>query len=242
MKSKFSKGFTLVEMAIALLIMGLLLGGGLTVIGSQLEQQRIRDTQRLLDEARDAIIGYAVVNGRLPRPATSAVNGAENPAPCLGATPDLACTGFVPWATLGTTKLDAWGKILRYSVTPAFTNPITATSLTTKWVRTRDAAGALVDVAGQAVCTVANPCTPVVVFSHGANRWGTTDAGVAIADGSATNVDEDSNVTGSGNGITFVQRTISEGTGAGGGEFDDIVIWIPSGILFNRMVQAGRLP
>jgi len=39
-----------------------------------------------------------------------------------------------------------------------------------------------------------------------------------------------------------VQRAPTEGTAASGGEFDDLVIWLPPGILFNRMVQAGRLP
>lgn len=243
-KSRHVQGFTLLEMAIVLLILGLLLGGGLTLLGAQIEQQRIKETQRLLEEAKEALIGYAVANGRLPRPATSATVGDENPALCAVPTPDQACTGFIPWTTLGTTKLDAWGKIIRYSVSPVFANANFAlNSATSKRVQTRDAAGALVFLTGQAgACTPANPCAPAVIFSHGRDRWGTTDAGVAIADGSGTNADEDINQTGSGTGLTFIQRTISGGTAAPGGEFDDIVIWIPSGILFNRMVQAGRLP
>ncbi len=27
-----------------------------------------------------------------------------------------------------------------------------------------------------------------------------------------------------------------------GNEFDDLVVWLPATILFNRMVSAGRLP
>ncbi|MDP2369888.1 prepilin-type N-terminal cleavage/methylation domain-containing protein [Rhodoferax sp.] len=241
MKREHCNGFTLVEMAIVLLILGLLLGGGLTVLGSQLEQQRAKDTQRLLDEAREALIGFAIVNGRLPRPATSAVNGLENVAACAT---DLACSGLIPWTTLGTTKADAWGKILRYSVTPAFANAnFLLNTVATKKIQTRDTGGALVYLAGQAgVCSAADPCVPVVVFSHGRSHWGTTEAGIAIPDGSGTNVDEDTNQTGGALGVTYVQRPSTEGTTALGGEFDDLVIWLPPGILFNRMVQAGRLP
>lgn len=232
MKCQHSKGFTLVEMAIVLLILGLLLGGGLTVLGMQLQQQRIKDTQRLLDEAKEALIGFAVGNGRLPRPATSAVNGLENPVPCPT---EAACTGFVPWATLGTTKADAWGKILRYSVTPAFANPgLALASLPTKVVQTRDAGGAVVVLANG---------IPAVIFSHGERNFGTTEAGVAVPNGAAGNLDEINNNTGNPGAITFMQRTPSENPPAGfGGQFDDIVVWLPSGILFNRMVQAGRLP
>lgn len=241
MKRTLCAGFTLVEMAVVLLILGLLLGAGLTVLGSQLEQQRVKDTQRLLDEAREALIGFAMVNGRLPRPATSAVNGLENAAACAN---DLACSGFIPWMTLGTTRADAWGKLLRYSVSPAFANAgFTLNTVTTKKVQTRDAGGVLVYLAGQAgACSVANPCVPAVVFSHGRNHWGTTEAGNPVPDGSGTNVDEDTNQTGGGVGVTYVQRAPTEGTAASGGEFDDLVIWLPPGILFNRMVQAGKLP
>lgn len=235
-----STGFTLIEMAIALLILGLLLGGGLSVMAGQAEMQRARDTQRLLDEAREALIGFAVANGRLPRPATSAVDGAENPAACGT---EAACTGFIPWATLGIAKLDGFGKIIRYSVTPAFTTaPIALASTGTKAVQTRNDAGVLSYLAGQAVCNASNPCMPAVVFSHGKNRWGTGDAGNGLADGSATNVDEDSNNTGGPAGTTFISRLAIENMAFPGGEFDDFVIWLPPGILHNRLIQAGRLP
>ncbi|MBK9237958.1 MAG: prepilin-type N-terminal cleavage/methylation domain-containing protein [Rhodoferax sp.] len=227
MKNKCIHGFTIIEMAIVLLIVGLLLGGGLSVLGVQMEMQRVKGTERLLDEAREALIGFAVVNGRLPRPATSATNGVENPANCPT---EVLCSGFIPWATLGTTRSDAWGKTLRYSVTRNFANPGLALGTPgTRNIDTRINGGPLVPVAIG---------VSAVVFSHGRRNFGTTEAGVAVPNLAATNADETSNDTGP---LAYVQRTPSEQAVAPG-EFDDIVIWIAPGILFNRMVQAGRLP
>lgn len=232
-------GFTLVEMAIVLVIVGLLLGGLLMPLSAQIEQRQISETQKALDEIREALIGFAVANRRLPRPATSATNGAENPATCPT---DAACSGFIPWATLGVTKLDAWGKIIRYSVTPGFANAnVTLITVANRKVLTRDGAGATNYLIGQAAaCTATLQCAPVVVFSHGKARLGTTDAGVAIPEDTATNLDEDANNVGP---TDYYQRTPSENTAAAmGGEFDDIVTWLSPNILFNRMVAAGQLP
>lgn len=232
MKRTNSRGFTLIEMAMVLLIMGLLLGGGLAVLSSQIESQKTKETQKILEEVKEALIGFAVSNGRLPRPSTVALNGIENPVICAS---EALCTGLIPWATLGITKLDGWAKVVRYSVTPAYANAaFTLLTTPTKIVQTRNSVGATVTVASQ---------VPAIIFSHGKNNFGTTDTGGAIPNSSTTNLDEIANDTGGGTGLTFCQRTYSENTAAAfGGEFDDIVIWIPAGILFNRLVQAGRLP
>ena len=39
----------------------------------------------------------------------------------------------------------------------------------------------------------------------------------------------------------FVSRP-PDPPGASGGEFDDLVVWIPVGLLYNRMIAAGVLP
>ncbi|MCC7486833.1 MAG: prepilin-type N-terminal cleavage/methylation domain-containing protein [Burkholderiales bacterium] len=221
-------GFTLIEMAVAVFVIAILLGSILVPLTAQVEQRRIADTQRILDEARDALIGFALVNGRLPRPAVSASNGAERAA-CAT---EADCTGFIPWAVLGTARLDAWGKMVRYSVTPAYANA--AFSLTTpgtKTIRTR-----LPPAFGLSDLVTA---VPAVVFSHGQNNHGTSEAGTALPDNSGTNVDEDANAAAT---TTFIHRTQVTNTGATGGEFDDQVSWVPVTILANRMIAAGRLP
>jgi prepilin-type N-terminal cleavage/methylation domain-containing protein len=233
----FARGFTLTEIAIVLFIVALLLGSMMLPLAAQDDIRRSQDTQKILSEVRDALIGFAVANGRLPRPATSATDGTENVAVCAT---DAACSGFIPWATLGVTKLDGWEKIIRYSVTPAFANTtFNLTTIPNRKVQTRDGAGALSYLVGQAAACTASQCTPAVVFSQGRHHWGTNDGGVAFGDGSATNADEDVNNAGP---TDYIARQGTDNTGTAGGEFDDLVIWLSPNILFNRMVAAGKLP
>jgi prepilin-type N-terminal cleavage/methylation domain-containing protein len=224
-------GFTLIELAVVVTVIALLIGSILVPLSSQVDQRRAAETERILAEAREAAIGYAMVTGRLPRPAESVTNGVEKSATCAV---DADCTGFIPWTTLGVSKTDAYGKIIRYSVAPAFANaPFTLSTLGNRKVQTRNGAG-LVDLATGLAA---------VIYSHGAKRHGTTPEGVAMGDGSGTNADEDMNNANTGVGVNpLVWRVQSDNTSASGGEFDDLVVWIPVSVLDSRMVAAGKLP
>jgi prepilin-type N-terminal cleavage/methylation domain-containing protein len=227
---RHAQGFTLIELAVAMFIIALVLGSLLVPLSTQIESRKMAETQKILEEVRDALLGYAVVNGRLPRPAVSYSDGTERVAICAT---EADCTGFIPWTVLGTSKLDGWGKIIRYSVTPAFANSsFTLSSNGTKTIQTR---------ATTSPFALANMVTglPAVIFSHGPNNWGTSDSNNAFSDTSATNVDEDVNANASS---TFIYRPYSGNTAATGGEFADIVIWLPMTALANRMVAAGKLP
>lgn len=231
-----ARGFTLAEMAVVLVIVALLIAGMLLPLSAQQDIRARQETEKTLNDIRDALLGFAVANGRLPRPAVSAADGAE--AAACGS--DAACSGFIPWAALGVKKLDGWGKLIRYSVTPAYANAaITLAAVANRTVQTRDSAGTAVYLAGQAACSTANQCVPAIIFSQGKNNWGTTDAGVALPDASATNADEDANDAGPTN---YFSRLASTDTAATGGEFDDMAIWLPTTILVNRMITAGKLP
>lgn len=239
--AKKNSGFTLTELAIVLVIVSLLIGGMLMPLSAQQDYRDIAETEKSLSEAREALIGFAVVNRRFPRPAISAVNGAEK-SQCAGASVairEAACTGFIPWETLGVKKLDAWNKIIRYSVTPGFAGgivigtdiPIALTTVATKNIRTRDAS-----ISADAPLATS---VPAVVFSQGKHNWGTDNAGNTFPDSSSNNGDEDANNAGP---TTFYSRLIAADTALPGGEFDDIVAWIPATLLFNRMISAGQLP
>jgi type II secretory pathway pseudopilin PulG len=61
-------GFTLVELAMVLFIVSLLIGGLLMPLTAQNEIRGRQETDRALANIREALIGFAVVNGRLPCP------------------------------------------------------------------------------------------------------------------------------------------------------------------------------
>lgn len=232
-----ASGFTLVEMAIVLLIMGLLLGGGLSVIGAQIDQQRIKDTQKTLDDARDALLGFAIANGRLPCPATAATNGIESPVG--GGTCTNPYDGFLPAATLGIPGgdangflTDAWGTTanrIRYAVTTANANAITTGNglrppLPTNMTNFAPDLHVCASSTGitAVACGAATPLTNnavAVVFSLGKS------AGSAGPDEAANQ----------NNDRVFVSHTMTA-------TFDDMVTWLPPSTYFNRMVQAGVLP
>ena len=228
-------GFSLVEMAVVLVIAGLMIGGLLTPLAMQLEQRKIGDTQKSMEEAREALIGFAMRNGYLPCPAVSPQNGLEDRqgTSCR----DGKRQGLLPWATLGVAKLDSWGHIYRYSVTPEFTNSQALFSLQSArdiTIGTRDSSGNL--VAASAINDI-----PAVIVSHGKNgAGGVSDTGIRTAAVSATNADERTNASAAG--IAFVSRIPSDSPAAAGGEYDDLVAWISPNVLFSRMVASGALP
>jgi len=137
------RGFTLIELAVVLAIVGVALGGLAFTLAAHNEQRTFEDTRRRLEQARDLLLAFAVVNGRLPCPArhtntASHSQGMESfCAAAAGSCPGAETTsvqthgycsnpfdGFVPAASLGITAVDssgfatdAWGNRLRYAVT-----------------------------------------------------------------------------------------------------------------------------
>ena len=95
------RGFTLIELSLLLLALGLILPGA--VIFWQLSE-RHRVTTVQLDaqkQSRDALVGFLHANYRLPCPAADAL-GVE----------DCAATrqvGFLPWRSLGLPRPEAGG-------------------------------------------------------------------------------------------------------------------------------------
>ena len=137
-------GFSLVELAIVLAIVGLLLGSIMYTLSAQVEQRNFEETRRRLDQARELVLAFAISNGRLPCPARSNSAGAEvriadtDPTPAnrgkcrdAGGTEDYyggalgggVAGGFLPAATIGYTQIDnagfavdAWQNRIRYAV------------------------------------------------------------------------------------------------------------------------------
>ena len=247
MKAKLQSGFTLIELAVVLMIVGLLLGGLLVPLSAQMEQRNITDTQKALSDIREAIIGYALANGRLPCPATATIaTGNTNAGVALtsGSGSSMVCTntsGVVPWATLGVNETDAWGNRYTYRVTPDFADGIGSSTYggCTPSPTPTLAPFALCSVGNLNVLSAASGgvtiagSVPAVVISHGKNGAGAyTTQGTQIPRGS--NADELENSDGSTD--TFYVSHTQTST------FNDLVVWISPSILMNRMVAAGKLP
>ena len=236
----YSRGFTLVELAIVLAIVALLLGGLLPVMSAQVEQQRRSETRKQLTEIKDALIGFAVINGRLPCPADgSTATGTEA---TTGTGTSLVCNltlGVLPWATLGVSEADAWDRRFTYRVsqggTSNFADGADGTGATdcntTTGVSFQLCSVANIDVKATSGGSNVAASVPAVIVSHGKNGFGAYPAGGGTQLGSATG-DEAENTD---NDNIFVSKDIST-------DFDDLVVWISPNTLINRMVSASKLP
>ncbi len=65
------KGFSLVELSVVLVIIGLILGAGITIWRSSIGSARLSTTKTNLDNIKNSVINFAMANGRLPCPDTS---------------------------------------------------------------------------------------------------------------------------------------------------------------------------
>lgn len=234
-KKTRSAGFTLVEIAIVLVIVGLIIGGLVTPLTVQMEQRRVGDTQRAMEDAKEALYGFALHNGYLPCPAVSSRNGLEDRSD--GVCTDGKRIGYLPWATLGLPRTDAWNHLFVYSVSPEFSNGLALFTLKSARdisLATRDPGGALSPASAPGDIVA-------VLLSFGHNGYGAmSEQGVRQVNRSNTNADEKINQN--SDGTAFITRQINDNPAAPGGEFDDVVAWITPSILYNRMVAAQRLP
>jgi prepilin-type N-terminal cleavage/methylation domain-containing protein len=262
------RAFTLVEMAIVLAIIGLLLGSLMYTLSAQMDQRARETTQRTLEQAREALLGFAIANGRLPCPANGLTTGVE--APAGGGDCSSYYSGFLPAVTLGFQPtdalgfaVDAWGNRIRYAVarnlnaatcagtsaTPHFTvratlrqNGMSCQPNMLELLVCRSTNTAPAPVPGNCgpasnTVTNANPSGTVVaiIFSPGKNYPSAPTAAAATAAGRG---DEAANLDGNS---VFISHTPNP-AGPAGGEFDDMMVWIPVGLFYGRLASAGVLP
>ena len=258
------EGFTLVELAIVIAIVGFLLGAFLAPLRAQIDAARIRETERMLGEIRDALIGHAITRGALPCPDVVAdgIDGAA-PATCAG----TALAGVLPFQALGVPRADAWGRYFEYRVTEEFTNraltgqppaagrlDLIDTGDVTVLTRGDDpATGGTTEIKHQSPAAALVRTAPAVVLSAGPNGLGGIGVatGTALASPGGGAADEIENADGD---ATFVSRIHSRGAAGCDDadetsvppppscEFDDVVTWISTPVLMARLVEARVLP
>jgi len=139
---KRKKGFSLIELAIGLLIFSMILFMGIGLLSIVNKQKKLADSERVLARAEDALLGYILVYGRLPCPDDrSDADFGEN---CGSYTPPA----FLPYDTVNLPAPSTGAgspKIIYYDVTQVLTmggvqRDITA-FCTVLWKTAREVAG-----------------------------------------------------------------------------------------------------
>lgn len=243
-KKYHQAGFSLVEMAVVLIILGFVLGTILLPLQAQRNLVFQSQTENTLDTIKQSLLGYAQSQGRLPCPATLSSNGAE--ALTAG-----ACTqqiGLLPASTLGIQPtdqqgyaIDGWGNRIRYAVTQVNTNTVTPATpdfTTQNKMANVGIANLAPDIRVCASSTAAN-CTATVNLINNAVAviYSLGETGASASGGN----DENENLNAAGNiDKVFVSHNITN-TSATNGEFDHIVSWISPYVLYNSMLEAGQL-
>jgi len=236
------EGFTLLELAVVLLITGLLLGGLLVPLSTQLEQGQRARTQAQLDEIREVLYGFVVKNHRLPcpdcgndAPGNCADVYATSPAHLGDGAEDIIAgdncaheSGNLPWATLGVAGADAWGRHFTYRVSNHFADAVaggagcTPDTLNVSFGLCTD--GDIDVIAAAGTSDYVAQFVPALVLSHGGNGMVTSSAHeLENSDGDAV----------------FVYRDFSGDATSG---YDDMLVWISPHILRLKMLDAGILP
>jgi prepilin-type N-terminal cleavage/methylation domain-containing protein len=125
----FARGFTIIEMAIVLVIIGLASVMLIRASSGMLDNEKRKTVRTTLDTVDAALANFVAVNKRLPCPADGRIaRGGVNAGVELVTAATGACNpvnqqwGVVPWVTLGLSEQaasDPWNGRLTYRVDPA---------------------------------------------------------------------------------------------------------------------------
>lgn len=237
LRSKRPSGFTLTELAVVLVIIALLSGGLIVSLGTQQDIRQGQETQKILDTAREALLGFAAANGRLPCPATASSNGLEAATGTIGASNCAVDAGnnyFLPAATLGLGPtdaggflVDAWGNRIRYQLTDDDGGGAS------NWVVTRSNGMKLAGMKNLA------PDLEICLDSACATRLSNNVVAVIASTGKNGGVvppgpDELENRDGD---KRFVNRTQGPD---GSANFDDQLVWLSANTLYSKLMAAGQ--
>jgi len=212
------RGFTLAEIAIVLVILAVLASAMLIPLGGQIEARQRAEAESSLNDIRAALIGFAILNGRLPCPTldtdpSAAGYGKETVdatgTACKSATSD----GVLPWRTLGVAPQDPWNQYWRYRADARFSDP-DKTPITTSHDVLDDLA---VEAHDGTSLTASGNTAVALVYSLGANR---------SADGQNASYEA---------GSSAVYEAGEPTT-----TYDDMLTWFGRPLLIARMAEAGR--
>jgi prepilin-type N-terminal cleavage/methylation domain-containing protein len=253
---RLARGFSLLEMAVVLIILGFVLGALLMPLQAQRNQLFQSQTENTLEIAKKSLLGFAQAKGRLPCPATAVSNGLEAP---LGGSTCISQLGYLPAATLGIQPtdangfaVDAWNNRIMYAVAQNSAVTVPANPATPDFTTNTLTDGmGIVGIANLTpelrVCNSATGITATACSGGAESNYLINNAVVVIYSLGATGaqaaggVDENANPNVPANPKSvFVSHEVTA-AGVANGEFDHIVTWISPYVLYNAMIEAGQL-
>lgn len=242
--ASFQYGFSLVELAVVVFIVGIILTMGVGALSAARENTAVSATTQKQNAIKEALIGYLRRYSRLPCPDTkfAAPDGVENRQ--TAGDPTTACTninplGILPYVTLGLGReaaQDGWGNFFSYRVanTPGANTDWT----TTASFRAGNTGNVtLNDRVGGALTPLATNIAAVVI-SHGRNGLGAYTVG-GTRNIVPTAADELANTDASA--LFVVKRNVTTDDAASGGAFDDIVMYLTPDDLLGPLFRDGTL-
>jgi len=264
-------GFTLIEIAIVLLVVSILLGYTVALFPKQQELKKYRAADREMDDIIKALIGFAQVNGRLPCPDTSGgptpgvVDGQADWADTLDNVTGAgggdgvrdgceAYHGFLPAATIGITGdfdanrslLDPWGQPYHYHVSPINIGIAPAVDLVSpNGIREE---GLSLVVPDLFVCDDSDNASGNSTSCAGVsgNNVAINVAAVLLSTGKdiglISNKIQDENLDDFHDGTNDKVYTATTRSDEDTEEYDDVVKWISTSTLFSKMIEADQLP
>lgn len=250
---RVEQGFSLIEIALVLLILGLILKSAVLPLAAMREHALRSSAEAQVQQIRESLFAFVVAYGALPCPlllngtptrvplASNALNALE-----ISTTPCAASSGFVPAQTLGLTGalsdigalLDPWNREYRYAVSVGDGAGASADQLD-------DTAG-FWTVPGRAASVGVKELDAELVVCHATTQSNCSGLSVRsdqIAfvvlstgrDSSATGAQHE-NLDGD-NHYTAAEESVVAGT-----EYDDIVSWGSAADVMYWMLRMGWLP
>jgi prepilin-type N-terminal cleavage/methylation domain-containing protein len=264
MHTKQHSGFTLIELAVVVFIIGILASVGLATLKSQMESTSISATKKKQETMKNSLISYLAKYNRLPCPAIDNT-GLESrvltnaPANCIDNTGKSAYLGILPYATLGLPKsaaLDGWENFFSYAVSTQWTltystaAPVvggTSTNVASQAFNVGDSGTIAVNNRSPATSSTPTPISSnavVFIVSHGKNGLGAfTNKGTQNVS-PAAGTDELANVpvpTTWAVPSAFYQREYTDIAVPTYGAFDDIAQFLNPRDLITPLILDGAL-